>query len=312
MPEPTNIPLLTIIIPVYNRESLVERTLSSVAAQTLRQLQVILVDNNSTDNSLQVLQQWQRANSRPDFQIEVLTEKQPGAAAARNCGLAAASSEFVMFFDSDDTMAPGHVARAVEAFLQHPATDIVGWNIGLTLQSGKRITRNFNDSDTLWNCIMHGSMATQRYAMRTSLANKAGKWNSDIPGWNDIEFGIRLLLQKPVVMKLHGEITVETFNHPQSITGTGGFSPTPWKWEQSLDEIERHMPNTRTVRYVRLRRAVLAGDYARENAEGESDRLLQQVLASEKCPFYRCLYRLVRFYNARGGRGFARLMRPLF
>lgn len=305
-------PQITIVIPVHNRAGIVGKTLESIRQQSHRPLSVVLVDNNSTDSTLSVLRQWKAEAETPDMQVTIATETMPGATAARNRGLSLVTTPYVMFFDSDDTMAPGHVARAVEAFLQYPATDIVGWNIGLTLQSGKRITRNFNDSDTLWNCIMHGSMATQRYAMRTSLANKAGKWNSDIPGWNDIEFGIRLLLQKPVVMKLHGEITVETFNHPQSITGTGGFSPTPWKWEQSLDEIERHMPNTRTVRYVRMRRAVLAGDYARENAEGESDRLLQQVLASEKCPFYRCLYRLVRIYNARGGRGIARLMRPLF
>ncbi|MGN0223934.1 MAG: glycosyltransferase family 2 protein, partial [Muribaculaceae bacterium] len=52
---------LTIVIPVYNRATIVERTLASVAAQTLRPLSVVLVDNNSTDGTLSVLQRWAEA-----------------------------------------------------------------------------------------------------------------------------------------------------------------------------------------------------------------------------------------------------------
>lgn len=311
MPEPTNIPLLTIIIPVYNRESLVERTLSSVAAQTLRQLQVILVDNNSTDNSLQVLQQWQRANSRPDFQIEVLTEKQPGAAAARNCGLAAASSEFVMFFDSDDTMTPDHCARALTALTSPAKPDLVGWDINMHLLNGKTARKPFYATDPLWHCVMHGSMGTQRWAARTDLVRRAGKWNPDIMGWNDIELGTRMLLLSPRIEKLNGTPTVNVFSQADSITGTC-FSSTPRKWETSLDAIEASMPDRRLRRYPNLRRALLAGNYARENAPDDSRRLLSAALAREDSRFHRILLRAACRYVAFGGRAAARILRPLY
>ena len=97
----------------------------------------------------------------------------------------------------------------------------------------------------------------------------------------------------------------------QSITGTD-FSSTPEKWEQALDQIERNTPDRRQKRYVQLRRALLSGDYAREGNPTESARLLRQTLAQEPSPFYRLLYRVARTYVASGGRGAARLLRPLF
>ena len=65
-------------------------------------------------------------------------------------------------------------------------------------------------------------------------------------------------------------------------------------------------------RYVNLRRALLAGDYAREGDKAASDRLLSCALAQEQCPFYRALLRFARTYVAAGHRGCARLLRPLF
>lgn len=90
--------LISIIIPVFNRAGIVGRTLDSIAAQTLRPLNIILVDNNSSDNTLEVLTQWGKDNSTDDFKITILQEKKPGAAAARNCGLKIVKTPYVMFF----------------------------------------------------------------------------------------------------------------------------------------------------------------------------------------------------------------------
>ena len=74
--------LISIIIPVFNRAGIVGRTLDSIAAQTLRPLNIILVDNNSSDNTLEVLTQWGKDNSTDDFKITILQEKKPGASIA--------------------------------------------------------------------------------------------------------------------------------------------------------------------------------------------------------------------------------------
>ena len=97
---------ITIIVPVYNRAHLVGATLDSIAAQTLRPIHLVLVDNNSQDNTLKVLLDFKKRHQSDDFKVTVLQETRRGAAAARNCGLQEATTEWVMFFDSDDIMAP--------------------------------------------------------------------------------------------------------------------------------------------------------------------------------------------------------------
>ena len=305
-------PAMTIVVPVHNRASIVDRTLRSIHGQTYRPLHVILVDNNSTDNSLQRLEQWKSEVDAPDFSVRVLSESTPGAPAARNRGLSEVTTDYLMFFDSDDIMLPTHVERAMQALLAHPHPDIVGWNVHITTVGGKSFSKPFYATDTIWHCIMHGSMGTQRYAARTELFRKAGYWNPAIPGWNDIELGARMLMLNPSIRKLTGPTTVRIFQQTVSITGLD-FSSTPWKWETSLNAIEhtlRHSPRMR--RYVNLRRALLAGDYAREGNRQESDRLLRTATGNESSPFHRMLFRIIRRYVAAGGRGGARLLRPFF
>lgn len=302
---------LTIIIPVYNRRHIVAKTLASIVAQTLRPLNVIFVDNNSTDGSLQLLEEWKRQAETPDFKVTVLTETRSGAAAARNRGLDETDTEFVMFFDSDDTMAPDHAHRALGALKSPEAPDIVGWDINMHLLDDTIARKPFYSYDALWHCVMHGSMGTQRWASKTGLVRKAGCWDPSILGWDDIELGARMLLLSPRIMRLDGPVTVDVFSQEISITGTD-FASGAHKWEKSLDAIERSMPDRRRKRYVNLRRALLAGDYAREGDQAASDRLLSSALAQEPCPFYRALLRFARTYVAAGHRGCARLLRPLF
>ena len=97
--------LFTVIIPVYNRATVVQRTLETVLSQTYRPLQLVLVDNCSTDRSLQVLQQFKQCHEADDFLIDIVQEPHHTAGAARNRGFGQARGEWVMFFDSDDEMA---------------------------------------------------------------------------------------------------------------------------------------------------------------------------------------------------------------
>ena len=92
-----------VVIPMYNRRDLICRCLDSVKAQTWRRLEVVVVDNNSTDDSVAVVRDWcerhQVTADTPDFRFKLLSESKPGAAAARNKGLEAITSEHILFFD---------------------------------------------------------------------------------------------------------------------------------------------------------------------------------------------------------------------
>lgn len=304
--------LISIIIPVYNRAEIVKATLDSVANQSLRPLDVILVDNNSTDNSLEVLNEWKRQVETDNFRVSVLSEKKPGAASARNRGLKEVESPYTIFFDSDDIMLSTHAERAVEAFKQDALLDVVGWDVDVETFEGKLTQYRFCDKDILYNHIFHATFATQRFAARTELFRKVGKWNESLLGWDDYEFGIRILLSGPKIKRLTENATVKVVLQKESITGTD-FSSRPHEWETALDAVDRALESSkyRSMRkYIDVRRAILSGFYHREGATEESHRLLGEVLS--RSGWYRKLI-MKLFYNIirKGGRGIALLARPL-
>lgn len=94
--------LISVIIPVYNREKLIGECLRSVLAQSHRNLQVILIDDGSTDGTLEICKEFAAADSR----ICLLQPGHQGVSGARNAGLEAARGEYVFFVDSDDVIHP--------------------------------------------------------------------------------------------------------------------------------------------------------------------------------------------------------------
>lgn len=94
---------VSVIIPVYNVEKYLRECIDSILNQTLRDLELICVDDGSTDGSLEILHEYEKADSR----VKVLTQHNMGAGAARNKGLAIATGEYLSFLDSDDFFASG-------------------------------------------------------------------------------------------------------------------------------------------------------------------------------------------------------------
>ena len=91
-------PKVSVIIPVYNAEAYLEQCLDSVESQTLRDIEIICVDDGSTDASLAILRQ----HAEKDGRVRILQQKNQYAGVARNNGMAAASGEYYIFLDADD------------------------------------------------------------------------------------------------------------------------------------------------------------------------------------------------------------------
>lgn len=91
-------PLVSIVMPVYNTEKYLRQAVDSVLGQTTRRIELIAVDDGSTDASLQILQEYAQADQR----VRVLSQKNQYAGAARNLGLSHAKGEYLLFLDSDD------------------------------------------------------------------------------------------------------------------------------------------------------------------------------------------------------------------
>lgn len=91
-------PKVTVVIPVYNAEKYMRQCLDSVVNQTLSDIEIICVDDGSTDNSLQILQEYAGKDSR----IKILTQQNQHAGVARNKGMQIANAKYIHFLDADD------------------------------------------------------------------------------------------------------------------------------------------------------------------------------------------------------------------
>ena len=98
---------VSVIIPVYNGEKYLEDTLKSISAQTLSEIEILCVDDGSTDHSWEILQQFAAQDSR----IVLLKQKNAGAGAARNYGLKTAKGKYIAFIDSDDLYPSVHTLQ---------------------------------------------------------------------------------------------------------------------------------------------------------------------------------------------------------
>lgn len=303
-------PLITVIVPVYNRADIVAETLDSIAAQTERPLSLVIVDNNSSDASLATVTEWAERNSAPDFQVKVVIETAKGAAAARNRGAREAASPYVMFFDSDDIMLPDHVKDFADAFRADRLLDIAGRDVMSVEIDGSERRYPFADRDIMFRHLFNATLSTQRYAVRTELFRRAGGWNSEALGWDDYELGIRLLVLNPTVKKIDGAPSVVMRRLEESITGTD-YASGHDRWEHALDLSERTLlAHGLGNEAIELRRIVLAALYRREKSP-ESSRLLGEVLSRCDSPLRKMIYRFAYIYTAAGGRGIHLLLRRI-
>jgi len=114
--------LVSIIIPVYNREAHLRDTLHSIKAQTYRNWECLLVDDHSTDESVNILKNFEEEDSR--FKVLIRPYSRPkGANSCRNYGFEHATGTFINWFDSDDLMEPDFIQKKLAAF--DSKTDIV-------------------------------------------------------------------------------------------------------------------------------------------------------------------------------------------
>jgi glycosyltransferase involved in cell wall biosynthesis len=122
-------PAVSIITPAYNASASLAETVASVLAQTFKDFELLIVDDGSTDRTLELARQWERADDR----IRLLSRTNAGSAAARNAAMRHARGGFFAFLDSDDVWQPGFLAAQMAVFDRFPDAAVVtsnAYNLG--------------------------------------------------------------------------------------------------------------------------------------------------------------------------------------
>lgn len=310
---------VSIVVPVCNREGLIVRCLDSIKAQTYRQINLIVVDNNSTDGSVAVVTDWMSSNVSEDFRAKLLHQPIPGAMAARQMGLDVVETDYVVFFDSDDAMRPELISTAMENIGDN---DIFVWRRVVHETDGKTFVNRMYRGNLLRRHLFNALLATQVYMVRTEVLAECGGWKGMLRGWDDWEVGTRLLLRNPRI-KLTDQPLCDVYCQKESITGVD-FQSKAGAWEDALDTIEKDIMDARSLiekwrraksslyrnhdtdrllGYVNYRRAILAAHYRREGRMDLAVPLMNKAVNMYKDNlFRRILLKVIYQYTAAGGR----------
>jgi glycosyltransferase involved in cell wall biosynthesis len=188
--------LVSVIIPAFNSENYIQETLDSVLNQTWKNIEIIVVDDGSTDKTLEILEFYKRKN------VQVITQNNRGACAARNIGYKYSKGEFIQFLDSDDPIAPDKIEKQVSLLIKCQEYDKIlihcRWgrfrtNIEEVYYWGPHADLRKSLLPADWLIYNRMSM-TGCWLIHRNLINKAGLWNESLKRNQDGEFIARLMV----------------------------------------------------------------------------------------------------------------------
>ena len=191
--------LVSVIIPTYNRAHFLVEAMDSVWNQTYRPIELIVVDDGSTDNTSDVVQDWVRKCEADDqFHLRTFHQENKGAPAARNLGLIESHGEYIQFLDSDDYLHPGRFHRLVALSVNMSDFELATTGYAV-VDEAKQITRLIRSPDVtgenrVEECIRQSLWTTAPLYAR-GFVRTIAPWREDLEYWQDWEYGIRVALR---------------------------------------------------------------------------------------------------------------------
>ncbi len=186
--------LFSVIIPTYNRARCIRRALESVTAQGLEDLEVIIGDDASTDQTIAIVLEMM-----PGAKI-VRLEVNQGAAAARNAAMRIASGEFLAFLDSDDEWLSGKLERQLAYLRANPSCAVCGAGYFLQTKEGARVSfPGRNPSD--WRRELHGAQSFHGAStplVRRSVLESVGFQDEELRVLEDWDWMLRIAQKHPI------------------------------------------------------------------------------------------------------------------
>lgn len=196
-------PYFSVIIPLFNKEKYIQKTLESVLKQSFVDFEVIIVNDGSTDGSEAIIKQFK------DSRIRYFKTKNHGAAHARNIGIDTAKADYIAFIDADDLWLENHLETLKNLINEFPNAGIYASRYQLVYKNNSFSIPKFNGiSQDFKGYLNDYFMATQNNSLSLTLVNVipksvfniVGNFNVFISSGQDIDMWIRIALQYPIVI----------------------------------------------------------------------------------------------------------------
>jgi len=192
-------PLVSVVVPVYNGEAFVEQTIASVSAQNYRSLEILVIDDGSTDNSLAVLSAYPT-----EVPLRILRQQNRGVAVARQAAVSASAGEYVAFVDQDDWWREDKIAKQVELFQADSSLGLVHTKAAYYDQSSGAFVPPINSSaaphELVGHCyerlLMENLICNSTVMVRRSAFDAVGGFDLSIGGNTVADYALWLRLAR--------------------------------------------------------------------------------------------------------------------
>lgn len=230
-------PKVSVIIPVFNGEKFIQRCISSVIRQTYKNLEIIVIDDGSSDNTKNVV-----VDNFPS--VSYLYQRNCGPAAARNLGINKSTGDYIAFIDADDVWLPEKISMQIEALRKNPKIKVVHTNIEI-MNDGK-VDKTFYPIDRQENKMFEslllwtGSVVCSSILFSRECIEKVGNFDSELWTAEDVHLFLRMayyydfyFINQPLVIKYHHDSNLT--NTSNIHYGSGGLL--------ALTKIEQMFPD---------------------------------------------------------------------
>ena len=190
--------LISIVVNCYNRADMVRTALDSIWNQTYRPIELIIVDDESKDNTMEVVEQWRTEHpDTNDFTSIAKTFPNGKPSLARNRGLALAHGDYIQFVDDDDWIYPNAIQVKVDYAKQHPACDLIVNQLDYYHNDNNKpfnsthISLPDNPQNLIEHLLYHECLLVATLMFKTEVLRKIGAWKADLFFAMDMEISLR-------------------------------------------------------------------------------------------------------------------------
>jgi glycosyltransferase involved in cell wall biosynthesis len=225
-------PLVSAVIPVYNRREKIRHAIESVAAQTYKNIEIIVVDDGSTDGTRDVLDEY-------GDRIRCVRKENGGVSSARNRGAREAKGEFIAFLDSDDRWVPEKIEKQLAHLARFPGFSIIVCDCVFVREDGEVVgqtnRRKFitRDGECLMDALSYPSLAPSSLLLKKDVFFDAGGFDEDLRTAEDQDLMLKLAEKNPFVL----------IEEPLyfAMRSSDGLSLLPTSYDDTIFVVERFL-----------------------------------------------------------------------
>lgn len=279
--------LVSVVIPCHNQECFLPACLQSLLAQDYRPLEIIVVDDGSTDASAEVVKTFQK-KQRNGLAVKYLYQSNQGAPYARNCGCRQANGEFIQFLDGDDVLFKDKILPQVDLFKELRDADVVYGDgqylidcLGFKAKKGRIISIGYS-SDMVASLLFGAWVPSFSYLSRRSAVQRCGPWDTSLQVSQDFEYFLRMAIKGCRFHYLRG-VTGLYRKHSDNTISEKSLSLNGWTKQGILARAERMLSEKSELTENRIR--AIAENYR---------RIARQLYATDRECFRNSIQNILR------------------